>query len=55
VNLFMFTGGFGLQWGLGLWLDAGFGGHGSLFALTAAVGIVAVAAFLPELRRAASA
>jgi len=40
---------------LGLWLDAGFGGHGSLFALTAAVGIVAVAAFVPELRRAASA
>ncbi|MDZ7706463.1 MAG: MFS transporter [Trueperaceae bacterium] len=54
VNLFMFTGGFALQWGLGLWLDAGIGGHGSLFALTAAMGVVAVAAFVPEMRRASS-
>jgi len=55
VNLFMFTGGFVLQWGLGLWLDAGIGGHGSLFALTAVLGVVAVSAFVPEARRAASA
>ena len=48
VNLFMFAGGFALQWGLGVWLDAGFGGLGSLFALTAGLGAVAWLAFLPD-------
>ncbi|NBC96776.1 MAG: MFS transporter, partial [Deinococcus-Thermus bacterium] len=51
VNLFMFAGGFGLQWGMGVWLDAGLGGHGSLFALSAALAAAATLAFLPELRR----
>jgi predicted MFS family arabinose efflux permease len=51
VNLFMFAGGFALQWGLGVWLEAGVGGHGSLFAFTAALGVVATLAFLPEIRR----
>lgn len=51
VNLFMFAGGFALQWGLGVWLDAGVGGHGSLFAFTAALGVAATLAFLPEVRR----
>ncbi len=51
VNLFMFAGGFALQWGLGVWLDAGVGGHGSLFAFTAALGLAATVAFLPEVRR----
>lgn len=51
VNLFMFSGGFALQWGLGVWLEAGVGGHGSLFALTAGIGAAATLAFLPEIRR----
>jgi predicted MFS family arabinose efflux permease len=48
VNLFMFAGGFGLQAGLGVWLDAGPGGHGSLFAVTAGLGALAWLAFLPD-------
>jgi predicted MFS family arabinose efflux permease len=51
VNLFMFAGGFLLQGGLGVWLDAGLGGHGSLFALSAGLAAAATLAFLPELRR----
>jgi predicted MFS family arabinose efflux permease len=50
VNLFMFAGGFALQWGMGVWLDAGWGGHGSLFALSGALAAAATLAFLPELR-----
>lgn len=50
VNLFMFAGGFALQWGLGAWLEAGLGGYGSLFALSAALGAAALVVFLPELR-----
>ena len=52
VNLFMFAGGFALQWGLGVWLDAGFGGHGSLFGTTAVLATLALLFFLPELRAA---
>ena len=55
VNLFMFSGGFLLQWGLGVWLDAGLGDHASLFAGTAALGVGALLGFLPELRGSASA
>jgi predicted MFS family arabinose efflux permease len=55
VNLFMFAGGFLLQWGLGVWLDAGLGGYGSLFALSAGLAAAATVAFLPELRRRAAA
>jgi len=51
VNLFMFVGGFALQWGLGAWLEAGMGGYGSTFALTAALGAAATALFLPEAMR----
>jgi len=48
LNLFMFAGGFALQSGLGLVLDAGPGGHGSLFAVTAGLGAIAWVAFLPD-------
>lgn len=48
LNLFMFAGGFALQSGLGIWLDAGPGGHGSLFAVTAVLGGIAWLAFLPD-------
>ena len=48
LNLFMFAGGFAIQWGLGAWLEAGLGGYGSLFAWTAALGAIALVAFLPE-------
>jgi len=48
INLFLFAGGFALQWGLGVWLDAGLGGFGSLFALTATLGVAAVLVFLPD-------
>jgi predicted MFS family arabinose efflux permease len=48
VNLFMFAGGFALQGGLGVLLDAGPGGHGTLFAVTAGLGAVAWVAFLPD-------
>lgn len=53
VNLFMFSGGFAVQWGLGVWLDAGLGGYGSLFAVTAALNAAALLWFLPEIRAAA--
>jgi predicted MFS family arabinose efflux permease len=48
LNLFMFAGGFALQGGLGLLLDASPGGHGTLFAVTAGLGAIAWAAFLPD-------
>lgn len=50
ANLFMFAGGFALQWGLGAWLEAGLGGYGSLFAITALLGAAALLCFVPELR-----
>lgn len=54
LNLFMFAGGFALQWGLGVWLEAGTADLGSLFAVTAVMGAAAWLAFLPDaLRRSA--
>lgn len=50
ANLFMFAGGFALQWGLGAWLEAGLGGYGSLFAITALLSALALLLFVPELR-----
>lgn len=48
INLMLFLGGFALQWGLGVWLDAGLGSYGSLFALTATLGVAAIVTFLPD-------
>lgn len=53
VNLFVFAGGFAVQGLLGVWLDAGLGGHASSFLLTAGLGAVATVVFLPEARGAA--
>ncbi len=52
INLILFLGGFLLQWGLGVWLDAGLGGYGTLFALTATLGVAAILTFLPDAFRA---
>lgn len=48
LNLFMFAGGFAIQWGLGAWLETHPGAYGSLFIWTGAASAVALAAFLPE-------
>lgn len=53
VNLFMFLGGFGLQWALGWWLEVGPGdaaAYGRLFLATALLAAFALLVFLPELR-----
>ena len=46
LNLFMFAGGFALQWGLGAIVETA-PSLGYVFASTAALGAVALAAFLP--------
>ena len=51
VNLVIFAGGFALQGSLGLWLEAGLGGYGSLFMLTTTLTVLAALVFIPEARR----
>ena len=59
VNLFMFAGGFVLQWALGIMVEwsaratgqATPASYGAMFLVTAALGVLALAWFLPGLRR----
>ena len=51
VNLFMFGGGFVLQTGIGLGLQATGAPHAAAFAVTAVLAAAALVAFLPWARR----